>query len=139
MCITLLRSTTFYRNLNNQHKNTMKLKVILLCLVVFCIFSHANAKHYQDEHTLPSDSQELIITYMKRAHAYREHLNWMCSGFDFGNQVVPGFNFEVDYNYWYDLCWKFEYIWGYFPKFMKPHRARIIKEVREEFKKMGKH
>ena len=112
---------------------------VVLCLLIACVFSIANATNYKDEHTLPTDSQELIKTYMDRVHEHREHLNFMCSGFDFKNRVTPGFHFKVDYDYWYKLCWKFEYIDGYFIDYMRPYRAKVIKEVREEFAKKGKH
>ena len=112
---------------------------VVLCLLIACVFGLANATNYKDEHTLPSDSQDLIIAYMKKAHEYREHLVWMCTGFDFNNKVAPGFHYKVDYDYWYKLCWKFRHEKGYFVEFMRTERVRIIKEVREEFAKEGKH
>jgi len=112
---------------------------VVLCLLIVCVFSIANATNYKDEHTLPTDSQELIKTYMERAHEYREHLSWMCTAFDFSASFSPNFSFKVDYDLWYERCWKFNHDKAYFLEFMRKYRANLIKEVREEFKKEGKH
>ena len=112
---------------------------VVLCLFIACVFRIANATNYKDEHTLPTDSQDLIITYMKRAHEYRVHLANMCTGFDFSVTFEPNFNYYVDYDLWYERCWKFSYEDGYFKEFMRKYRAKLIKEVREEFKKDGKN
>ena len=112
---------------------------VVLCLLIACVFSIANATNYKDEHTLPTDSQDLIITYMKRADKYRNYLSWMCTGFDFSQTFAPNFSFPVDEDYWYEKCWYFSNQEGYFVDFMRKYRANLIKEVREEFKKEGKH
>ena len=111
----------------------MELKIVFLLMTV-CVFNLVNLKVLKDEHTLPTDSQELIETYMKRAHEYREHLYWMCTGFDFSGIFEPIFSFYVDYDLWYERCWKFVHDEEYFVEFMRKYRAKLIVEVREEFK-----
>ena len=116
----------------------MKLKIVFL-LMTICVFSLVSTKILKDEHTLPTDSQELIETYMKRAHEYRKHLYWMCTAFDFSVIFEPNFSFKVDYDLWYERCWKFNHDEEYFLEFMRKYRAKLIIEVRKEFKKDGKH
>ena len=116
----------------------MKLKIVL-SLFMLGVFGIANATNYKDEHTLPTDSQDLIITYMKTAHEYREKLDWMCTGFHFPVYVAPYYHFPVDRKHWSELCWNIRHVKGFFKKHMRPVRARMIKEVREEFAKEGKH
>ena len=71
---------------------------------------------------------------MERAHEYREHLSWMCTAFDFSASFSPNFSFKVDYDLWYERCWKFIHDEEYFLEFMRKYRAKLIVEVREEFK-----
>ena len=114
----------------------MSLK-LALCMVALCVVFQLNAKPapYKDEFTLPTDSQELIDEYLERVHKIREEYGYNCTGFVHEWPFAPFSHPKIDYEHWYELCWNFQHVYGYFPKFMKPIRARIIKEVREEFAK----
>ena len=80
-------------------------------------------------------SKEMHAEFIQRFGDYKFYLYRMCYAFHPMHHLGPSFKEEVDRNYWHNLCFKFRRIEGYYLSFCKKARARILKEVKEEFEK----
>ena len=80
-------------------------------------------------------SKEMHAEFIQRFGDYKFHIYKMCFSFDLSLQIVPGFDHDVDNNYWYKLCFNLRRKAGYFRSFILKARTRILKEVKAEFEK----
>ena len=80
------------------------------------------------------NSREIQAEFTKRYNDYKFYLITMCYGFQPGHIISPNFSENIDYSYWYDLCDKCRTSRSYFRSFITKEKARIMKEVKADFK-----
>ena len=80
------------------------------------------------------NSKEIQAEFIKRYGDYKLYVYRICYGFQPGHIISPNFREKIDYSYWYDLCDKLQTNRSFFKSFIMKERARIMKEVKADFK-----
>ena len=85
------------------------------------------------------NSKEIQTEFLKRWRDYRMNVFAMCYRFEPEHVIPAHFEIGVDYDYWFDLCHKIQRDEAYLRNFIKEKRAKIMKEVKEDFKSKEKN
>ena len=97
-----------------------------LFMTLFVIVSFANI-------ISGDNSKEIQAEFIQRYGDYKIHVFKMCYRFEPEHLIPASFPMGVDYDYWFDLCHKIRRDEQYLRKFLKETKARIMKEVKEDF------
>lgn len=84
--------------------------------------------------TISGDNSKEIEAEVKHRYGkLKFFLFRRCFGFKPGHVTAPNFLEDIDYEYWFTLCYNFRTKEGYYKNFIKKEKERITKEVKEEF------